>query len=340
VRIAIVNDLGLACEVLRRLVLSVPGYEVAWVAGNGEEAVARAAADPPDVILMDLVMPVLDGVEATRRIMHQRPCPILVTTSNVSGRFPMVCQAMGLGALDAFTTPVFGPDYQVQGGEDLLARLERLARSRLPSSHWKNPPSLVPGSFPLVALGSSTGGPEALAQILRGLPSGLPAGIVIVQHIDAEFASNLAWWLHNRTNWPVNLAQEGEEIRPGEVFVAGTNDHLVMRPDHRLGMTREPVALSYRPSVDVFFRSLVDGWRVPGVAVLLTGMGSDGAGGLAELRRAGWHTIAQDEATSVIYGMPRAAVELHAAVQVLPLAEIAGGIRMGLARTAAGSSGR
>jgi two-component system response regulator WspF len=229
----------------------------------------------------------------------------------------------------------------VQGGEDLLARLDRLARARPAAGTGKTPAAQrATGSLPLVALGSSTGGPEALARILRELPSGLAAALVIIQHIDADFASNLAWWLHSRTDRPVHLAQEGEELRPGEVFVAGTNDHLVIRPDRRLGFTREPSNLSYRPSVDVFFRSLVEHWSAPGVAVLLTGMGSDGARGLAELRRAGWHTIAQDEATSVVYGMPRAAVELNAAAQVLPLGEIAGAIQLALARLPAGSTGR
>src|SRR5262249_14972954 len=148
-------------------------------------------------------------------------------TAHVGSRFPMVCRAMESGALDAFTTPVFGSDCSVQGGEELLARLDRLARSRPLAAHGKSLPSQrVAGSLPLIALGSSTGGPEALAQILRGLPSGLPAALVVIQHIDADFASNLAWWLHTRTDWPVHLAQEGEEFRPGEVFVAGTNDHL------------------------------------------------------------------------------------------------------------------
>jgi two-component system response regulator WspF len=317
-RVAIVNDLGLAREVLRRLVLSVPGFQVAWTAADGQQAVEKVATDPPDVILMDLVMPVLDGVEATRRIMHHHPCPILVTTAYATDRISLVYEAMNHGALDVFTTPNLGPDYKILGGDDLRARLERLARGR-----GGSPQPCEPQVCPVLALGASTGGPDALAAVLAGLPPRLSVGVVVIQHISADFAGNLVHRLQSATPFPVRLAREGDTLRAGEVLVAGTDDHLIVRPDLGFGYTREPAGCPYRPSVDVFFQSLARHWPRAGAAVLLTGMGRDGAQGMAQLRQAKWLTVAQAQEGCVVYGMPRAAVELNAAAQVLPLEHIA-----------------
>jgi two-component system response regulator WspF len=315
--------------VLRRLVLSVPGYSVAWTAENGEEAVRKAAQDRPDAILMDLVMPVLDGAEATRRIMAQGPCPILLVTSSVSGNFNLVYRAMGHGGLDAVNTPTFGPGNTIRDGEGILARLAKLARAGQappavsPTAAGAGAASPADPALPfVVALGASTGGPEALAQILKSLPPRFPAAVVAVQHIAADFAPGLARWLAGQGHLPVRPARDGDEPRPGEVLLAGSDDHLVLRPDRRLAYTADPVDYPYRPSVDVFFHSLASAWPRPGVAVLLTGMGSDGALGLLRLRRLGWHTIAQDQASCVVYGMPKAAADRGAACQVLPLAQI------------------
>ncbi len=338
-RIAIVNDLSLAREVLRRAVLSAPGYSVAWTAEDGAEAVRKATQDPPDIVLMDLVMPVMDGVEATRRIMAQSPCPILLVTSSVSGNLSKVYEAMGHGGLDAVNTPVLGPDGKVQGAEGMLARIAKLARARTAPAPVVQVPSVAPQPAPthlppLVLLGASTGGPEALTQILAALPASFPAAVVVAQHIAADFATDLAGWLQRRSALPVRVARSGAEPRPGEVALACTDDHLLIRPDRRLAYTPEPADHPFRPSVDVLFSSAAACWPRPGVAVLLTGMGSDGAQGLARLRRAGWHTIAQDQASSVVYGMPRAAVEQNAACVVLPLSQIAGALTARVPRPA------
>jgi two-component system response regulator WspF len=332
-RVAIVNDLALAREVLRRLVVGVPGYSVAWVAADGAEAVHRAAEDRPDVILMDLVMPVMDGVEATRRIMTASPCPILLVTSSVTGNFNLVYQAMGHGGLDAVNTPTFGADGKIKDGEGLLARMAKVEQAkRMPAAGQSAFPQGVRSSTParnanlappLLALGSSTGGPEALAQVLSDLPGDLPAAVVIVQHIAADFAPSLAAWLQGRTRLRVSIASAGNEPKPAQVLLAATNDHLVLNRGCQLAHRPDPADYPYRPSVDVFFESLMTNWPRPGVAVLMTGMGSDGARGLLSLRKAGWHTIAQDQATSVVYGMPKAAAELGAACEVLPLNRIA-----------------
>jgi two-component system response regulator WspF len=326
-RVAIVNDLALAREVLRRLVSSVPSYTIAWTAADGAEAVRKAAADQPDVILMDLVMPVLDGVEATRRIMLQSPCPILLVTSSVCGNFAKVYEAMSHGGLDAVNTPTLGCDGKLQNGEALLARLANLAKARnaMPAPTVA-PPATVRTSEPappLAALGASTGGPEALARILELFPAELSAAVVVIQHIAAEFAPSLASWLQGRSRLRVRVAKSGDAPVAGEVLLAGSNDHLILNREGRLIYTPDPADYPFRPSVDVFFSSLAASWPRPGVAAVLTGMQSDGARGLLQLRRAGWLTLAQDRESSVVSSMPQAAVQLGAACHVLPPAEIA-----------------
>jgi two-component system response regulator WspF len=329
VRIAIVNDMALAREALRRVVLSVPGYEVAWEAGNGAEAVCRARLAPPDVILMDLVMPIMDGVEATRQIMQSCPCPILLVTSSAAGNFDRVVEAMRHGGQGPVNTPVLGPGGEVLDAEALLSQLARLDRIRHvpPPAYTTAPTSLPPHpSGPsFLALGASTGGPEAVASILAGLPADFPVPVVVIQHIAADFAPSFVAWLQGRCVLPVQIALEKSAPQPGVVHVSATDDHLILRRG-RFAVVRDPVDYPFRPSVNSFFESLVSQGPACGVAVLLTGMGSDGARGLAALRHAGWLTIAQDEASSVVYGMPQAAVALHAASRILPLEHIAGAI--------------
>jgi two-component system, chemotaxis family, response regulator WspF len=175
----------------------------------------------------------------------------------------------------------------------------------------------------LVAIGSSAGGPPALAILLRGLPRSFPAAIVIVQHIDGRMAAGMAEWLGHQSALPVRVAVEGDHPTSGHVLIAATSDHLVLKSADRLGYTSEPRELVYRPSVDVFFQSVRRRWRASAVGVLLSGMGRDGAVGLKALRDHGCHTIAQDEASSAVYGMPKAAAAISAAVDVLPMDHIA-----------------
>jgi two-component system response regulator WspF len=326
-RIAIVNDLSLAREVLRRLVLSVPGHSVAWVAEDGEEAVKKAVCDRPDVVLMDLVMPRLNGVEATRQIMKHSPCPILVVTATIPGHYDLVIQAMGAGALDAAETPVLGLGGVVQNGEKLLARLAKLEAAVAGQSGTgmhvpRQVASPAPDIPPLVVIGASTGGPDALATLLSTLPAHFPAACLVVQHISAQFVPGLVQQLVTRTPLTVRMAQNGELPTAGVVMVAASDEHLEVTPNQTLRYTPEPKTSPYSPSIDVLFASTAACWPRVGVGVLLTGMLTDGAEGLLQLRTNGWHTIAQDEATSVVYGMPKAAVEKKAATEVLPLSEI------------------
>ncbi len=176
----------------------------------------------------------------------------------------------------------------------------------------------------LVAIGSSAGGPAALAKVLGGLPRDFPASIVIVQHVDERFAVGMAEWLNQVSPLPVRVAGEGDLPTPGSVLLASTRDHLLLKSPYALGYSPDPADYVYRPSVDVFFQSVSRVWRGDVVGVLLTGMGRDGATGLKALRDKGWHTIAQDRASSAVYGMPKAAAELDAAVEILALDRIAG----------------
>lgn len=326
-RVGIVNDLALAREVLRRVVTSVPGHTVAWTADDGDEAVRKTAADRPDVVLMDLVMPRLNGVEATRQIMQQCPCPVLVVTSSVSTNFPLVFQALGAGAVDAVDTPTLGPSGTVQNAIKLIERLTKL-EAALGGMNGSTILTVArPGSAPadlppLVLLGSSTGGPEALVHVVSAFPADFGAAVLISQHIGADFAPGLVQQLATWCRLPVRAATDGEPPRPGAVYVAATDDHMELGADRVLRYTPNPRTSPYRPSVDVLFTSAAAHAPRLGVAALLTGMGTDGAAGLLKLRGAGWHTIAQDEATCVVYGMPKAAAERRAAVEVLAIRHI------------------
>jgi two-component system response regulator WspF len=336
-RIGIVNDIGLAREALRRVVQSFSEHEVAWTANDGAEAIALARADRPDLILMDLMMPGTDGVEATRRIMGESPCAILVVTATISGHLSKVYQAMGYGALDAIDTPTLGPRGQISGAALLLHKMEIIGKllgktAEQPSDRRQVADSLAHTLHswdraavvePLVILGASTGGPNALALVLAAIPATLEVPIIIVQHVDAAFAPGLGQWLSEQARRRVTLITEGHRPAAREVLLSGTDDHLILGEDRCLHYSHEPSDESYRPSVDVFFVSVARNWPTPGVAALLTGMGRDGAAGLLKLRNQDWRTIAQDESSSVVWGMPKAAVEIGAAEQVLPISRVA-----------------
>jgi len=336
VKIAIVNDLMMAVEALRRVVRSHPDHTIAWVARDGAEAVRKCAEERPDMILMDLIMPVMNGVEATRHIMMASPCPILVVTATVDGNISMVFEAMGHGALDAVNTPVLGTNGTLSGANELLRKIDIIGHL-ITRPAATNPATMsigtlpkAKGHLPLIVLGASTGGPAALADILSRLPPVINAAVIIVQHIDKEFSGDLAMWLGTHSALKVKVVTPGCRPETGTAWLAGTNDHMMMTKHGTLEYGVEPAGIFYRPSVDVFFKSVAAHWASPGVAVLLTGMGRDGGEGLLALRQCGWFTIAQDKASSVVYGMPRAAAELNAAERILPLDAIANAIVQGL----------
>jgi chemotaxis response regulator CheB len=278
---------------------------------------------------MDLLMPEMDGVEATRRIMTETPCAILIVTASVGANVRRTFEAMGYGALDAVDTPTFDRLDLRETAKALLAKIGTIGKLIVDKAAQ---PSRALGfggrtsidrSGKLLAIGASAGGPTALAKILSGLPLGFPAAVVIIQHVDEKFATGMAEWLSQHSQMPVRVAQEDNKLEVGVVLLAGTNDHLELKAPGRLGYTVTPVDYAYRPSVDVFFDSMNRFWTGEAIGVLLTGMGRDGALGLKALRNKGYHTIAQDQTSSAVYGMPKAAAMLDAAVEILALDRIA-----------------
>jgi len=365
-KIAIVNDLAVACEALRRAVAEDPALEVIWIARDGLQALELAQRARPDLILMDLIMPRMNGAEATREIMRVAPCPILVVTATVTGNAGLVYEALGAGALDAVNTPSFTQGATLRGGEELLRRIHLVARTqhaaaaesvaigrrsmppsppppesiarplpaksaatkRVTSNAHGSAGSLAPSDpsprtmCAIVAIGASTGGPRAVADVLRALPVDMTAATLIVQHVSTAFVRGFADWLGAETGRRVDLARAGQVVAAGDVLVAGEERHMVLGANGTIEYRDEPRALLHCPAIDELFASLAHYGR-PGVAVLLTGMGRDGAQGMMQLRSAGWHTIAQDEKSSVVWGMPGAAHKLGAAVETLALDRIA-----------------
>jgi two-component system response regulator WspF len=326
-KIAIVNDMPMAIEALRRAIAYEPQHEVIWVACNGADAVARCAEQTPDLILMDLIMPVMDGVEATRRIMAATPCAIVVVTVDRQQNAHRVFEAMGHGALDVVDTPAIGGANPKEAAAPLLRKILNIGWL-IGKRHVREPMVAVPIRAAvkrrgLVAIGSSAGGPAALELLLKALPASFPAAIVLVQHVDQVFAAGMAEWLSSASGLPVRLACEGEPPQPGTVLLAGTNHHIRLLQNGNLAYTAEPVNEIYRPSIDVFFESVARYWSGDAVGVLLTGMGRDGAEGLKLMRRQGFLTIAQDQHSSAVYGMPKAAAAIDAAVEIRPLSTIA-----------------
>ena len=324
-RIGIANDVAMAAEALRRVVASTSEHQVVWIARTGAEAVRMCVDNRPDLILMDLNMPELDGVEATRQIMEKAPCAILVVTGQPRDNVSQVFRALGAGALDVTATPILsGAD---GGDAELLAKIKTIGKlirvSGLENQAQDGGAEPGDGAVTrLLAIGASTGGPVAIAKILAGWRVPANTAIVVVQHIDQNFAGHFAKWLGDQLEAPVRVVEDGDALLGGCVQVARTNDHLVLSGRQRLHYDENPRDYAYRPSADVFFGCVARHWHAQACGVLLTGMGRDGASGLLAMRQAGHLTLAQDQASSAVYGMPRAAAEIDAAEHILNLDSI------------------
>ena len=338
-RVLVVDD----SEVARRLLVSVlgrdGGLEVVGEAADGTEALRLAERLRPDVITMDVQMPGMDGLETTRRIMERHPAPIVVVSG---GHDPAdlahSVRALEAGALAALRKPggPGDPGFAALAAElvrtvKLMAEV-RVFRRRQAAASTGGPPPSGPGggarprprrAAELVAVGASTGGPAALAAILRGLPATVPAPVLVVQHITPGFDAALATWLAETTPLPVRLAADGQPLTPGEVLIAPAGAHLGLAGSGRVELRPDPPVAGHRPSASYLFASVA---RVVGpraLGVILTGMGRDGAAGLVDLHRAGGRVLAQDEASCVVPGMPAAAVAVGAVDEVVPLDRMA-----------------
>ncbi len=337
-KIAVVNDLQIALHALTHIVKGIPDVTLAWTALDGVEAVNKCALDKPDLILMDLIMPNMDGVEATRQIMRKTPCAILVVTATIEGNASRVFEALGAGALDAVETPRFEQSLDGTGGDRLRAKISQIRRNeRITVKPTFDPiVTKLHGNqhirrSPVVLLGASTGGPQALATVLRSFKQPLEFAVVIVQHLDTAFVPGFRNWLSHETGMMVRAADPGELAVAGTISIASSNRHLQFTSGGSFIESDSPAEALHKPSVDSLMLSAAR-TQLFGVAALLTGMGRDGAAGLLALKKSGWATIVQDSATSVVWGMPGAAVQCLAAEQVLPIDQIGQAIQTALIR--------
>lgn len=369
-RILIVDDSALMRRLIRTMIAGDPELLVVGEAADGREAIARSAELKPDLITLDVRMPVMDGVETTRQIMAYQPTPILVLTASLSRYdIDITFQMLDAGALDVMEKPQLSDSAAMDRARrelirkiKLLARVKvvthlrgRRAKSKIENAELKLPAtdavsastpapamqrpadqfSALSSQFPVVVIGASTGGPRIIQQILSSLPQGFGGAIVVVQHIAQGFGAGMVEWLAVSSKLPIAMAEPGCPLEAGRVLVAPDGHDLMIDRDGKVRLNAQPLLLQ-RPSVDITMQSVAERYGRLSLGVLLTGMGRDGALGLLSIRRAGGHTIAQDEASCTIFGMPKAAIDLGAAQEVLPPERIVASLT---ARTGVGQGG-
>jgi two-component system, chemotaxis family, protein-glutamate methylesterase/glutaminase len=340
IRVLVVEDSVTVRMRLMEILSGDPEIEVVGAAPDGKRAIELCILHRPDLVTMDMMLPVMTGVAATEYIMAHCATPILIVSASINrGELFRTYDALAAGAVDVLEKPT-GTEADGIWERRFIATVKLVSRIRI-ITHLRTrlpdqSPSRVKASAPLphgfktdrrfelVAIGASTGGPAAIVEVLQGLPADFRLPIVFVLHINEPFGSAFADWLDGQVGRPVAYAREGDPVASaaGRVVMAPAGRHLTVR-DGRFHLTLDPERHSCRPSVDVLFESIAGHYGPSALACLLTGIGRDGASGLLKLREAGALTIAQDESTSVIYGMPREAALLGAAVQILRLDEIA-----------------
>lgn len=342
IRVLVVDDSPSVRAVLRRFFSWTDDVEVVGEAGDGSEAVRRTLELAPDVILMDLLMPGMDGYQATEEIMRRQPTPILVLSAKANrDQVHTAFEATRRGAVDVLPKPEDTAAWR-QMADSLPQMLREIVGSRKRGSasstarrrpRRASPPPPAPSEVPLdeprrdlrwLVIGASTGGPAAVCDLLAALPPRPPVTALVVQHISSGFELGLVDWLASELPFDVRVARDGESPPPGVVRLAPPGAHLHLTAEGRLELDRRtPPWRSHRPSVDELFFSCARACPGQVAAALLTGMGTDGVQGLAQLAHDGALTYVQDEATAVVYGMPRAALERGAALEALPPRQIA-----------------
>lgn len=337
IRVLVVED---SLTIRKRLVGALttdPEVQVIGEAADGKSAIELCRQLRPDVVSLDMMLPGVSGLAVTEYVMAYCPTPILIVSASINrGDLYNTYDALAAGAIDVLEKP--GSDDVDEGwNQRFLSTVKLISRIRV-ITHMKgrrrtpwNPdapaarPRVESGPYRLVAIGASTGGPAALVEILRNLPPDFPLPILLVIHLGDAFGRLMAEWLNSQSRLPVSCAVDGEPLpRVGDarVLLAPPGIHLVLC-GNRIRLNREEERNSCRPSIDVLFESVAREMGSSSIACLLTGMGKDGAQGLLSIRRAGGRTLAQDQATSTVFGMPREAIALDAAESVMPLPEVA-----------------
>lgn len=336
IRVLIAEDSITVRALIREIVCGDPGMTVIGEAGDGVEAIELTRKLGPDVIVMDIAMPRIDGFEATRRIMAEVPTPIVIVSARYDVRDVQVSmQALRAGALTAIPKPR-GPQspYFDDDAREFVDALRLMSQvkvvRRRPDGARRTRPSTPPRTHVrtrIVAIAASTGGPAAFQRILADLPAGFPVPVLLVQHISRGFVAGFAAWLDGAGPLAVRVARDGEPLEPATVYVAPDDRHLGVAQRSRIALSSAPAIHGFRPSASHLFASVASDFGRAAVAVILTGMGDDGCAGLAALRREGGRILAQDEETSVVFGMPGAAVQAGLADLTLPLPDIAATLR-------------
>lgn len=336
VRVLVVDDSALMRKMIGDIVSEAEGLALAGQARNGLEALELAEKLRPDVITLDLEMPKMDGLQALARLMSERPVPTVILSAHAKEGAEATLLALELGAVDFVTKPSGSISLdidrvreqlvdriRVAAGVDLAKMLKGKTLKPLRASKPSGGRGRAAGKTRVVAIGSSTGGTRALAEIMPRLPLELDAAYLLVQHMPQGFTKSLAERLNARSRVAVKEAEDGEAVAGGRALLAPAGWHLKMSPGGKsVELSKDPPRHGVRPSVDVLMESLAENCQNPMVAVILTGMGHDGAAGLQSIKRKGGRTLAEDRSTCVVYGMPRAAAETGAVDEVLPLDQI------------------
>lgn len=342
IHVLLVDDSALMRQTLGGLLQATPGMELIAAVADPILASKRMQQQWPDVIVLDVEMPRMDGITFLKQIMQQRPTPVIICSTLTERGAQTTLDAMAAGAFTAISKPKLGlRDFLDDHAKDFVATIRAAAQANLQRLVPLAQPlrvtaklsadAVLPACAPahslsqtterIVAIGTSTGGTQALEHILTGLPR-LSPGIVIVQHMPEKFTAAFAQRLNRICAIEVREAQNGDRVLPGLALIAPGGRHMLLRrsgAQYQVEIVDGPLVSRHRPSVNVLFRSVAQSAGRNAMGMLLTGMGDDGAAGLLELRRSGAHTVAQDEASCVVFGMPKEAIKRGAAVQVLPL---------------------
>jgi len=337
IKVLIVDDSAVVRQLLSRELSRDPQIHVVGAASDPYVARDMIVQLNPDLLTLDVEMPRMDGITFLRKLMAIRPLPVIVLSSLTARGTQTAIEAMSAGAVDVLGKP--GSEYSVEGlSIELIARIKVAARTR-PTMRAEAAPtqrlSLAATTNKVLAIGASTGGVQALTEVLTQFPPNAP-GTVIVQHMPPKFTASFAQRLASLCAVEVKEAADGDAVRVGRVLIAPGGMHMLLRrsgAEYMVEIKNGPEVFHQRPSVEILFNSVAKYAGANAVGALLTGMGADGASGLLQMRQAGAHTIAQDEASSVVFGMPMEAIKLGAAVEVLPLQQVARGMLSACSRT-------